>query len=296
MAIQLANNASTVLASSISSTDLVLVIAPGDGALFPSLIAGDWFPATIVAADGREIVRVTGRYGDSLTVLRAQENTAARAFPIGSRVELRLTAGAFVEMVADKLDRAGGTLTGNVTSTAKINAHELQVDSQAVWHSGNLNPDTKLAKTGVQTLSADRFTLLGEKPKFVLNDDGGMVRVLTVDETDKELRVCTAIDGTGIIFKLTELGDIETPLFPSKLSVYIQTKATDAATAAVNAMQTTILASVLSTYIADVRLGAYVNAAPGSTEYGSGYVVTSGFSFRPVQIKRGGSWVTVFNA
>lgn len=296
MAIKLANNSSSVLAASITSSTGVLVLATGDGALFPSLLAGEWFPVTVVADDySFEVMRVTSRSGDSLTVTRAQENTSAKAFAIGSRVELRLTAGAFVEMIAGKLDRVGGTLTGPVSSSSSIDAKTITVDGDDVWHEGNFNPDTKLNKTGVQTLEADRFTILGANPKLVLTDAGGFLRVLMIDKTAKDLRVCKAIDGTGVIFKLLETGEINTELF-GNLSEYITTKANDAATAKANAIQTSILNTIHTTYIEDVRLGAYVNGSIGTSEYGSGYVVTSGNSWRPIQVKRNGSWVTVFNA
>lgn len=96
MGIKLTNNANGTLATAISSTDTTIVLAGGSHAKFPVIAAnsGDWAPATLVDADGnREIVKVTARSDAQLTVQRAQEGTAARAWPAGTRIDVRLTAG-----------------------------------------------------------------------------------------------------------------------------------------------------------------------------------------------------------
>lgn len=124
MAVQLANNASSKLASAITSSATTLNVRVGDGIKFPSLASGGWFPLTIVKADGTfEIVRATSRSGDAITVQRAQEGTIASAFSADDRVELRLTKAAFDDIITSTLalltgvalPLAGGTLTGAVT-------------------------------------------------------------------------------------------------------------------------------------------------------------------------------------
>jgi|GEM_PF-5414006 len=90
----LANNATSLLALGIDEQETTIQLKAGDGSKFPTLTAGQFFPVTLVAPDREiEIVYVTARTGDTLTVLRGQEGTAQRAFPAGSVVELRLTAG-----------------------------------------------------------------------------------------------------------------------------------------------------------------------------------------------------------
>lgn len=94
MGLKLSNNAVSRLAADLSNSATTISIATGEGALFPPLSAGDWFPATISNSSGNiEIVRVTARAADSFTVQRGQEGTAAHAFAAGSIIELRLTAG-----------------------------------------------------------------------------------------------------------------------------------------------------------------------------------------------------------
>jgi hypothetical protein len=101
MGIKLANNAASRLAGNITNSATTIVLVSGEGALFPVLVAGEWFPATIINSTGAvEIVKVTARSTDMLTVERGQEGTVPSAFVAGDRVELRLTAGVLSGMLA----------------------------------------------------------------------------------------------------------------------------------------------------------------------------------------------------
>ncbi|ACR15051.1 putative tail fiber protein [Burkholderia phage BcepIL02] len=93
MSLKLTNNGVSKLASSLGPDDTSLAVLPGDGSKFPALAAGDWFPATIIKSDAfSEIVKVTGRSGDTFTIVRGFESTAVLTFSPGDRVELRSTA------------------------------------------------------------------------------------------------------------------------------------------------------------------------------------------------------------
>ncbi len=99
MALKLANLAKSTLASSITSDATAIFIQNSDAGKFPALAANDWHPATIIdSAGNNEVVRVTARNAATLTVVRAQENTTAKAFAAGSRIDIRLTAGALSEL------------------------------------------------------------------------------------------------------------------------------------------------------------------------------------------------------
>lgn len=101
MKIKFSNNASTTLFSAVTVGDTQIVVSPGGGSLFPELTDGNFFMITVVDAQGNlEIMGVTSRNVDTFTVNRAQENTPARAFPEGSVVELRLTAGSIGEIAS----------------------------------------------------------------------------------------------------------------------------------------------------------------------------------------------------
>lgn len=112
----LTNNAVSTFAAGIGTGDTQIVVPAGEGALFPSLSAGQFFPLTAVKDDGsREIMRCTARSGDTLTVSRAQEGTTALAFNSGEIVELRLTAG-----VIDELATLIDNNDANITSLQNI--------------------------------------------------------------------------------------------------------------------------------------------------------------------------------
>lgn len=102
MAVKISNNASSTLAGSILATSTSFSVAGDDAGKFPALAAGDWFPLTIVDSAGNmEIVRVTARSGAALTVVRGQEGTTAKAFTIGARCELRMTAATAAALAND---------------------------------------------------------------------------------------------------------------------------------------------------------------------------------------------------
>jgi hypothetical protein len=94
-----ANNAASVLANGISSAATTAQLAPGTGARFPNPANGNYFLLTLYQMSGsmevnHEIVKCSARNGDTITILRAQEGTTARAFNTADPVSLRLTAGS----------------------------------------------------------------------------------------------------------------------------------------------------------------------------------------------------------
>lgn len=107
------NNASGALASSITSASTTIVLSSGQGAEFPALAAGEFFYATLTdASNNLEVIRVTARTSDTLTAVRAQDGTTARAYSAGALCELRVTAAALTNMVQKDGTQ---TITGNKT-------------------------------------------------------------------------------------------------------------------------------------------------------------------------------------
>lgn len=99
MSVQLqlfANNASSTLAIAINNTDTQLTVA--NGSLFPSPTGSQYFLVTLESSGIIEVVMVSSRTGNVLTIAgglsgRAQEGTAAGTFPQGTIVECRVTKG-----------------------------------------------------------------------------------------------------------------------------------------------------------------------------------------------------------
>ena len=131
MAIKWTNNASTTLASSISASTTTITVASSGGALFPTLGAGDYFYATLVdSSNNLEIVKVTARVGDVMTVVRGQEGTSAHSYVGGDKFELRPTAAGFASAAAGENIVAlpisqGGTGAGNAAD-ARANLDVVQ--------------------------------------------------------------------------------------------------------------------------------------------------------------------------
>ena len=90
MAVKFTNNAATTLAAGINSS--VTSISVTDGSVFPALTGSDHFYVTFDDTTNREIVKVTARSGNTLTVVRGQDNTTAQAFNSGDKAELRVVA------------------------------------------------------------------------------------------------------------------------------------------------------------------------------------------------------------
>lgn len=112
------NNASSLLASGILSTDTSLTVTATQGAEFPAPGAGQVAMITLEDVSGNiEITKCTGRTGDTLTIVRAQEGTTALAFASGSRVEKRITAG---ELGALLQKNGGDTMTGTTLLTGVL--------------------------------------------------------------------------------------------------------------------------------------------------------------------------------
>lgn len=125
-----ANNAKTTIAGAITSTSTTLNLYPGTGSLFPNPGANQYFILTLTdAATGliNEIVWVTSRSGDVLTILRGQDNTAAKSWLIGDFSGCYPTAGTQgVFLQPDQAQKGTyeyGVAAGTVNAaTASINS------------------------------------------------------------------------------------------------------------------------------------------------------------------------------
>lgn len=123
------NNAASTLASGI--TDIATSLTVANGALFPAPTGGDYFMLTLTQATSEtswEVVKVTARAADVLTVVRAQEGTTAAAWGSGSKAELRVTAESLNGL-------AVATQTHAATDkAAPVDADEIPLsDSAATW-------------------------------------------------------------------------------------------------------------------------------------------------------------------
>ena len=102
------NFSKSLLAAGISSGSATVTVSAGTGALFPAPTGSDYARLVIfeIGSSGetnQEIVLLTARGGDTLTITRAQEGTTARAFSAGAYIALRPTASTLTDMRPNSL-------------------------------------------------------------------------------------------------------------------------------------------------------------------------------------------------
>ena len=124
MAILFKNNAASTLTYKMTDVQEVLYVA--DASVFPVIASdsGDVFKLTLVGDDTLEIVEAfevynpEGRQG--FKIRRAQEGTTAQAWPVGTRVEMRITAGALQSFFS------------TIATTEKLGVSKLSTYQQAI--------------------------------------------------------------------------------------------------------------------------------------------------------------------
>ena len=89
-----ANNAASTVGANINNSTTTITVAAGEGSKFPSPSGGDFFYATLQEGASLEIVKVTSRSTDTLTVVRAQQGTTGTSFTTAAKIENRLTKAA----------------------------------------------------------------------------------------------------------------------------------------------------------------------------------------------------------
>ena len=103
-----ANNAATTLQSQLLVADSTISLLSGTG--FPSPAANEYFLVTLQQASQIEIISVSARSTNSLTILaRGLEGTTAQIFAAGAQVEVRVTSATL------------GGFTNALNSLASIN-------------------------------------------------------------------------------------------------------------------------------------------------------------------------------
>jgi hypothetical protein len=140
------NNAWSFLNGGITAVATSITLSTGQGARFPSPTGGDYFLLTLIGlTDGNEssweIVKVTARATDVLTVVRAQEGTSGFAWLSGTRLELRMTSATAdnFEVAYDWGDHgvvgylttvSFGDLTGKPTTIAGFGITDCYTDAE----------------------------------------------------------------------------------------------------------------------------------------------------------------------
>lgn len=149
MGVQVTNNAWGQLSIPITAASTTLLLTGGQGERFPSATDGvSWFYATLVdSSNNIEIVKCTARQADTLTVVRGQDGTSAKAFAEGSRVEVRPVAALFNDKVSkDEMQSALTKLESayKEADTSDFNAITVIIDQVKSDYATNKSVEAKL--------------------------------------------------------------------------------------------------------------------------------------------------------
>ena len=129
MAILFKNNAASTLTYKMTDVQEVLYVA--DASVFPVITpdSGDTFKLTLVGDDTLEIVEAFDVYNpegrQGFKIRRAQEGTTAQAWPVGTRVEMRITAGALQSFFS------------TIATTEELGVSKLSTYQQAIEGTDN---------------------------------------------------------------------------------------------------------------------------------------------------------------
>lgn len=200
------NNTYSTLGASLTNVATTLTVATGQGDRFPVVTAPDFALVTLQdAANNIEIVKVTARAAgaDSMTIVRAQEGTTARAWAIGDVVELRLTAASLAPL---------GVLEGDATAADIRTTLDVPTrtggDASGTWGisitgsaatagacSGNSATATKLATP--RTINGSNF----DGSAAITTINWGAYRAITIGATGKSVN-----GSTNVTWTLAEIG------------------------------------------------------------------------------------------
>ena len=135
MPVKFSNNAATTLAANATNSATTITVA--DGSVFPTLAGTDFTFITLEDVDSnREIVKLTAVSSNTLTIVRAQDGSSARAFSTDDKVELRLTAALLnaavdsgaVDLRVNSFSGDGSTVAYSLSSSPALSNTLVYID------------------------------------------------------------------------------------------------------------------------------------------------------------------------
>lgn len=159
-----ANNAATTIASAISAVATSVTLASGTGALYPSPGTNQYFKATMYPAtagtQAPEIVHVTARSSDTLTIVRAQEGTAAQSWGSGAVFDNLITAGT-LSVLPQQVTYAGNPngFVAGATGTSTIPPSQVwDTTNGLIWVCTTSGPAATAGWSALAPLNSPAFT------------------------------------------------------------------------------------------------------------------------------------------
>jgi len=139
--LKITNNFSAPIATGISDSATTVTLSAGYGSRLTQYAPGQYEYMTLVdQSNNMEIVKAVARSGDYLTIVRAQDGTAARAFIVGDIITSRPCRAALYDAMEVNMAKA------NVDSQAFTGTPSLPTGTTGVTQTQG-NNSTKLATT-----------------------------------------------------------------------------------------------------------------------------------------------------
>jgi hypothetical protein len=169
---QFRNNAWSFLNGGINDVTTSILLTTGTGNRFPSPTGSEYFLLTLIGLDGTvedswEIVKVTARAGDVLTVERGQEGTTAATWSTGARIEMRLTAGSMETLQTDidgKADNNHSHVESDITDLDKYTQAEVDAALSGKAATGHQHTEADITDLGDYAKNA-RFHITTAAPE-----------------------------------------------------------------------------------------------------------------------------------
>jgi hypothetical protein len=175
------DNASTTLASAITSASTTLSVVSGTGSLFPAITTGQDFIFTLQhivssVVTAYEICLCTARSTDNFTtIVRAQEGTSAQAWAAGDVVALLSTSGGLNSFIqANQLQAQAGNYA---IDTGSANAYSVGLTPALTAHvvgmpirflAGNTNTGASTFNDGVGSAALVSASLTALPPNAII--------------------------------------------------------------------------------------------------------------------------------
>lgn len=212
------NNASTTLASGLTSGATSILVATGTGAEFPSPGVNQFFAVTLNdAATGQvyEVCYCTARTTDTLTVTRGQEGTTARAWLLGDFIYGAVTAAELLRFESQRILLAANlniyvATTGSDTANTGLSSgspfltiqHAVNVAFESYDTQGyNITVNVANGTYGATVIVNG---LLVGNGAFILNGNTGSPgSVILTSSTDSTLRIGAGAQITVQGFEIT---------------------------------------------------------------------------------------------
>lgn len=216
MGIVFKNNAKTTLASSLSNSATSATVT--DGSVFPTLGAGEFFLITFDDGTNNEICKCTARSSNTLTIVRAQDNTSARSFSSGDAAEGRVTAGVLETIQENIAAKSADQTVYNATTASSATAYNIGIDpgveaNAMVFLDGVMQHHDTFSFSG-STLTFDAAPVDGTKLEVIVDN------LINLQSSNLTVDSFTAADVGGSAQTAFTLSD--TPAAETNLIVFVE--------------------------------------------------------------------------